>query len=135
MDIIICLDYSSYTEHVLKTVKKFTDGYKGSKITVIHIIDEMLFTPTTGYEIQLDETINEESAELKRLCTQYLGHSINYIEECGIPKLKIDELLAEQDFDLLIVGNHSRQSLGRRLVGSVAEHLLRNVDKPILIIP
>ena len=135
MKIFICLDYSSFTEKVLNTTKSFVESLKAADITVLHVIDEQLFFATTGYEVQLGEDLQNESKKLKELCIQYLGAGVKYIEEYGIPRLKIDEVLKEIDYDLLIAGSHSRHGLGERLVGSTAEHLLRNSKKPVLIIP
>ena len=135
MKIFICLDYSSFTEQVLNTAKSFVESLKAADITVLHVIDEQLFFATTGYEVQLGEDLQSESKKLKELCIQYLGADVKYIEEYGIPQLKIDEVLKEMDYDLLIAGSHSRHGLGERLVGSTAEHLLRNSKKPVLIIP
>jgi len=135
MKIVTCLDYSSFTEEVLTTIKSFISSISNPQITVLHIIDQQLFYPVTGYEIPLGEDIEKNSAELQELCIKYLGNSINYIAAYGIPALKADEMLAGMDYDLLIAGSHSRHDLGSRLVGSFAEHLLRNSTKPILIIP
>lgn len=135
MKIILCLDYSSFTEQVLGTVKTFIDSLNNAEITVLHIIDEQLFFATTGYEVTLGETLENESQELKELCIEYLGEEINFQEECGIPKLKVEEVLAEAEFDLLIAGSHSRHGLAGRLLGSFAEHLVRISNKPVLIIP
>ena len=135
MKIIICLDYSSLTEEVLNTTKSFINSLNSAEITVLHVIDEQLFYATTGYEIQLGEDLESESKKLEELCIQYLGADVNYMVEYGIPKLKIDEMLMQINYDLLIVGRHSRHGLGDRLVGSFAEHILRNSIKPVLIIP
>src|ERR1035438_4731321 len=101
MKIILCLDYSSFTEKMLDTVKSFISDLNSKEIAVIHIIDEQLFYPTTGYEVQLSDTIKSESTNLKDLCIQYLGPDVNFVEEFGIPKLKIDEVLGEMEYDLL----------------------------------
>lgn len=135
MKILICLDNSSFAEKLLAAVKTFTDSFTSAAISVVHIVDEQLFYPTTGYEVQLTETLQSESKKLKELCIQYLGPDVNFVEEFGIPRLKIDEVLNEMDYDLLIAGSHSSHGLGERLMGSFAEHLLRISKKPVLIIP
>jgi nucleotide-binding universal stress UspA family protein len=38
------------------------------------------------------------------------------------------------NYDLLIIGSHSRHNLGSRLLGGIAEHLLRNAARPVLVI-
>lgn len=135
MNIVICLDYSSFTEEVLNTAGSFISSLKEAEVTVLHIIDEQLFYATTGYEVQLGEDLESESKKLEALCMEYLGPDIVYNSAYGIPQLKIDEMLGELNYDLVIAGSHSRHGLGERLVGSFAEHLLRNTTKPVLIIP
>ena len=135
MKILLCLDYSSFTKEVLATAKSFVESLKTAELSVLHVIDKQLFFATTGYETQLSEDLQRESEELKRLCVQYLGLNVKYIEEYGIPNLEIDETIEQTEYDLLIIGNHGRHGLGERLLGSTAEHLLRHSKKPVLIIP
>jgi len=135
MKIVICLDNTSFRKKILATAKSFVGDLKSVEITILHIIDEQLFYATTGYEVQLGEDLETESKELKKLCVHYLGVNIKYISEYGVPKLKIDEMLVQMDYDLLIAGTNSRYGIGERLVGSFAEHILRNSRKPVLIIP
>ncbi|MFT4069385.1 universal stress protein [Paraburkholderia sp.] len=40
----------------------------------------------------------------------------------------------EIDADLIVMGTHGRHGVGRFLVGSVAESLVRSTDKPVLIV-
>ena len=135
MKIILCLDYSSYTERVLNATKSFISSFRSFEITVLHVIDKQLFFATTGYETQLGDDLQRESNELKVLCLQYLGPNVKYIETYGIPNAEIDMAIAENDHDLLITGNHGRHGLGERLLGGTAEHLLKQSKKPILMIP
>ena len=135
MRIILCLDYSTFTEKVLAGMRALVKSIKESEVSVIHIIDQTLFTGGTGFEIQLNEDLKRDGADLKRLSVQYLGGNINYIEEYGIPRQKIDEILAGSDYDMLAIGSHSKSILGTRRLGSLAEHLLLNSTKPVLIIP
>ena len=135
MRIILCLDYSSFTEKVLAAMQQLTGSLKKCEVTIIHIIDESLFIGGTGFEIQLNEDLKKDSADLKRLAAQYLGNNINYIEEYGIPRLKIDAVLANSEYDMLAIGSHSKSILGTRRLGSIAEHLLLNSNMPVLVIP
>ncbi len=134
MRIILCLDYSPFTEKVLAAMQGILQALKSYEISVIHVIDETLFSAGAGYEMQMNEDLKSDSKQLKKLSIQYLGEKVNYIEEYGIPRQKIDELLAASNYDILAVGSHSRSILGTRLLGGVAEHLLRNSPKPVLVI-
>ena len=135
MRIVLCLDYSRFTEKVLVTMQTLVQSLKECKISVIHIIDQTLFTGGTGFEIQLNEDLQNDIENLKKLSVQYLGKDINFIEEYGIPRIRIDEILASSDYDLLAIGSHSKSILGTRRIGSEAQHLLINSTKPVLIIP
>ena len=134
MRIILCLDYSPFTEKVLATMQALIQSFKEYEISVIHVIDETLFSACAGYEMQLDEDLKNDSEHLKKLSIQYLGKKLHYVEEYGIPRQKIDEILTEMNYDILAIGSHSKSILGTRLLGGVAEHLLRNSTKPVLVI-
>ena len=116
-------------------MQQLTGSLKKCEVTVIHIIDESLFIGGTGFEIQLNEDLKKDSADLKRLAAQYLGSDINYIEEYGIPRVKIDAILANSEYDMLAIGSHSKSILGTRRLGSIAEHLLLSSNMPVLVIP
>jgi nucleotide-binding universal stress UspA family protein len=135
MQIALCLDYSSSAKQVLVAMQTFIKEIRNPEITVIHIINLALFNGGTGFEPQLDEDLEKDSSELKTLAMQFLGEDIRYIEDHGIPRQKIDELLARIDYDLLVIGNHSKNLLGNPRLGMVATHLLLNSTKPVLIIP
>jgi len=135
MHIVLCLDYSPFTKNVLNTMQMLVEALKEAKVTVIHIIDETLFSAGTGEEQQLNEDLKRDSDDLKQLASKYLGDKINYVEAYGIPRQKIDEILSGISYDILAVGSHSRSLIGARMLGSLAEHLLRNSTKPVLVIP
>ncbi len=135
MKIVICLDYNSFTEQLLGTVKNIVDNMKSAEIKVIHIIDLSLFYGTSGFDEELIKDLEDNSNTLKGLCIQYLGDKITYIKESGLPALKIGEMLDSSPYDLLMVGTHGKKLLGERLMGSMAERLLHSSKKPVLIIP
>jgi len=135
MKILICLDYSSFTEKILAVTKELVTQFKSTGITVLHIVDETLFFSTTGFEVQLGEILNGESKEIKGLCEKYLGEGVKFVEEYGIPKLVADDMLAEIDHDLLLVGSHGRHGLAGRIMGGFAEHILSITKKPVIFIP
>jgi len=134
MNILLCLDNSANTEKLLQRVRQFAGALKHANIKMVHIIDEQLFYTTTGFEVQLNETLQEESSGLKERCLELLGE-VAYMEVYGVPLLKIDEVLAGTDHDLVISGTLNSHSFGGRLMGSFAEHLLHTSTKPVLIIP
>lgn len=135
MKIAICLDYNTNTIKILSAAKHFISELKTADVTVIHVIDEMLFSTATGFETELSQTLANESRNLKELCQSYFGNDITYVEDYGIPRLKLDEVLAGLEYDVLIIGCQGVQGFAERIMGGVAEHLQSHSRKPVLIIP
>jgi nucleotide-binding universal stress UspA family protein len=53
----------------------------------------------------------------------------------GDPRHELLECAAELGADWLVVGSHNRTAIGRWLLGSVAEHVLRHARIPVLLVP
>ena len=51
----------------------------------------------------------------------------------GLPAREIVELAKEKDVDLIVMGTHGRTGLGRMLMGSVAEAVVRHAPCPVFI--
>ena len=135
MKIVVCLDFSSFTEQVLAYTRDYVKSLEDVSISVIHIVEETLFYSTSGFEVSIGEEANIQSKQLKELVQQYLGENINYIEEFGVPKQKIPEMLDDMDYDLLIAGSNTHKGFEKFLLGSTSEHLLHEIKKPVLIVP
>lgn len=57
-----------------------------------------------------------------------------FVEE-GKPFEMILKVADEWGADLIILGTHGRKGLSHFLIGSVAEKVIRNSQKPVLIVP
>lgn len=53
----------------------------------------------------------------------------------GNPGDAICDVADELDADLIVMASHERSGLSRILMGSVAEHVLRNSRRPLLVVP
>jgi universal stress protein A len=52
----------------------------------------------------------------------------------GAPPDQILKLAADRKVELIVMGSHGRGWLGRLLMGSVAEHVMRHAPCPVLVI-
>lgn len=52
----------------------------------------------------------------------------------GRPADAILRLAADGDYDWLVTGSHGRTGIARAFLGSVAEHIVRRADRPVLIV-
>lgn len=55
--------------------------------------------------------------------------------EHGDPADEIRDRVAADDADLIVMGTHGRDGIERRLLGSVAEHTVRDAGIPVLTVP
>jgi nucleotide-binding universal stress UspA family protein len=94
-----------------------------------------LLSGTNGEEEQLMKELKEESNRIYNMAKKQLGDGFTYLEEYGAPKAKLDEVLENASYDLLIAGTRGRSLLASALFGSVAEHLLHHMKHPLLIVP
>jgi nucleotide-binding universal stress UspA family protein len=135
MNIVVCVDFSTFTEKMMATVAGFVAAVKDAHVSVVHVVDESMYYAATGAEVEIAHQIESENRQLKEMVTLYLGKNIQYIEESGIPRMKISEILNTLNYDLLVIGSHSTHGLGSKLMGGMAEHLMHNSHKPVLFIP
>ncbi|MDS0221396.1 universal stress protein [Haloarcula sp. S1AR25-5A] len=54
--------------------------------------------------------------------------------ESGVPHSAILDYAAENDIDLVVMGTHGRTGVGRYLLGSVTEKVVRTSDVPVLTV-
>ena len=60
--------------------------------------------------------------------------TVEHLFQRGDPAPEIVRLAQEQDVDLIVMGTHGRGWLGRLLMGSVAEQVVRNAPCPVLTV-
>lgn len=53
----------------------------------------------------------------------------------GVPHEELVAAADDVDADVVVVGARGRTGLERRLLGSVAERVLRTADRPVLVVP
>jgi len=149
--ILIGIDDSKYAQHAAEYGFDIAHKFKAS-VGVVNIIEPMVI-PETGagidpligtgtattmaqdmeiLDIQKNNSQNIVDAVIKRFAgetevthfTDY-GSTADGIISCG----------KEFGADLIVIGTHSRSGLDRLLMGSVAEHVIRHSEIPVLVVP
>jgi nucleotide-binding universal stress UspA family protein len=64
--------------------------------------------------------------------TSNVQHSVSVIH--GLPATEICHA-ANEDVDLIVISTHGRTGIGHILIGSIAEHVVRQAHCPVLVIP
>lgn len=101
---------------------------------VLHITDTRLLA-AGGTEMLTEAILKEQSDSIYTMAKEYLGAGVRYIEEYGIPQAEIDRFISNSQYDLVIIGTRGRSLLASVTLGSVAEHLLHHIQKPLMVVP
>jgi nucleotide-binding universal stress UspA family protein len=62
------------------------------------------------------------------------GYTVSTLVEFGDPAPVIEQAIGYHHIDLVAMTTHGRTGLGRALLGSVTEHVLRHVSVPLLLL-
>ena len=105
----------------------------GAELLVVHVVpppmsyDDVAEARRDGYRDRLrDELFSVRPADPNLKVAHLLLD--------GDPATVIVETAAEQGVDLIVLGTHGRSGVGRLLMGSVAEHILRKAPCPVLTV-
>lgn len=109
----------------------------GTEVDVLHVVEEAVLPTIYGVEplsaggpLYIERT---HGALCKLLERQDLeGLSVHTHVNVGSPGRRIIEFAREADHDLIIMPTHGRTGIGRLLMGSVAEKVVRLSPVPVL---
>jgi nucleotide-binding universal stress UspA family protein len=62
------------------------------------------------------------------------GRDLETEIEVGRPAPTIVDVAGDEDVDMIVMGSHGREGLSRILLGSVAEHVLRESPVPVTVV-
>lgn len=135
MEILVCLDKSSFTEKVLYQAKVLgAHSIDEVKIKILHIVDETISSSVDGIENDLKTALLKRGQEIKSMSVSTL-ENVEYIEKFGNPKVIILELMNLISHDLILLGSHGRTRLKNSVLGGFTETVLKYATKPVLVIP
>ena len=109
-----------------------------AELLLAHVIDPFCFPFGDEYAGIHSARLMEEArasaqTEMKKMVAQAkVPYSIRIME--GSPVTEICNL-TKRDVDLIIISTHGRSGLGRVLIGSMAERVVRHATCPVLVIP
>jgi nucleotide-binding universal stress UspA family protein len=110
-----------------------------AKVIVLHVLDLAPIMAAAGEQLPpdlaaevLDRMRKEAAQRLAREADRYPQATPLMVE--GAPRTTIVELALELRADLIVMGTQGRSGLDRVLLGSVAEHVVRHSDVPVLTV-
>jgi nucleotide-binding universal stress UspA family protein len=103
-----------------------------AELVIFHALPPAAFDPQTGFLISRDQMRRIAKEELKRLGRHVdtVRHRLVLREGELWPQL--NEFASKEKVDLIVLGTHGRSGVGRLVLGSVAEEILRRASCPVL---
>lgn len=134
-NILYATDFSPMAEVAASYATEVARRY-GSRVFAVHVrpLDSYGMAPPESWAALKEASeyqAKEQAAHLSRL---FHGVEHQAIVDQGGVWETLSDLIANQHIDLVVMGTHGRQGLGKILLGSVTESVLRRAPCPVLTI-
>jgi nucleotide-binding universal stress UspA family protein len=131
-------DFSAYSDWAFRLACSLARDY-GAHLIVLHVLERpvLTYSGVMTPPPPLPPSAEERQAARERLHRiQPPGPAIEveHVLEVGDPATAILEVAQERPCDLIAMGTHGRTGLGRLLMGSVAERVVRQASCPVLTV-
>ena len=141
--ILVAFDGSPTSEKALDEAIRLAQ-LTGARLRLLHVVDELSYV--NGFEtamnyaneiVPLMQAAGEKLLALGRKKAADKGVNADSVLIVGGPG-RLYEQVAEQarsaKADLIVVGSHGRRGIGRVLMGSDAEQIVRTAPVPVLVV-
>lgn len=137
--ILVAVDGSETSNHALVAALQLARD-TGARVRVVHAVDELAYL--SGYEFSGDviAIVREQAGKI-------LSDALAIAKSSGVeadsqlldqPGQRLGDVIAEAarkwEADMVVVGTHGRRGIGRVLLGSGAEQIIRLASTPVLVI-
>lgn len=136
--IIIAVDSSEYS---ITAAKKGLELARqlNAKAALLFVVDESKAMGNADEGILPDAALivlkKEAEQTLDSLAKMYDGDDLVKLMPEGKPNEDIIKTAQSWEADLIVLGTHGRTGLKHLLMGSIAEHVVRHSDIPVMVVP
>jgi nucleotide-binding universal stress UspA family protein len=136
-NILFAADFEALTNRALQFAVVLADRY-GAKLYAAHVIPQVAYAYAHPESIEqiLKEAYDYAGYELNQIVgpLKHRGCACEALLADGDPGEVITTLAESHEADLIVVGTGSRRGLGKLLLGSVAEEVIREAPCPVLTV-
>lgn len=134
-EILVPTDGSSGSAHIALQALDLAERY-GASVHALNVVDSSL-TSLLEDESTAAGELDERGERAVRIVEQMgEAHGVDVVTavRSGDPAETILDYADEFSVDLIVAGTHGRSGLSRRLLGSVAERLVRHATCPVMTV-
>ena len=136
---ILCpVDFSQASDKALQYAGGLAEDY-GAKMHLLHVVEPIL-PVAQEYPIgtiAVTQTVEQAAkGHMERLVENLKSRGVAVTSKVAIGDVHalIEETIATEQPDIIVMGSHTRSGVERFFMGSVSEWLTRNSPVPILVI-
>jgi nucleotide-binding universal stress UspA family protein len=131
-------DFSEHSDNAFRLACSLARDY-GARLLVLHVLERPLLTYTGVMTAPPPPPPTEEQRQsvreqLHRIKPPDPALGVEHLLEEGDPATAILQVAQERPCELIVMGSHGRTGLGRLLMGSVAEQVVRKASCPVLTV-
>jgi len=131
-------DFSGYSDYAFQLACSLARDY-GARLIVLHVLERPALAYTGVMTAPPPPPPSEEQRQsardqLLRITPPDPAVGVERLLEEGDPATAILQVAQERRCDLIVLGTHGRRGLGRMLLGSVAEQVVRKAPCPVLTV-
>jgi nucleotide-binding universal stress UspA family protein len=134
-DILFATDFSPAAAHAIPYVKKIAKHFDANLVT-LHVrpaIVNVMTEPGT-WPADIEALKEEDDKHRKEVLETFAGIRTEVVLQQGNIQSCVDAAIKKHNTDLVVIGTRGRTGLGKILLGSVAEEILRSVSCPVLTV-
>lgn len=138
---VLCpIDFSDCSLHALGYALAIARQF-GASVEILHVMPDPLPAGRAGMQARLESIRTAAQAaavvQMKQAIEAAAGTdlSADTAIEHGNPSAQVVARAAASAPGLVVMGTHGRGALGRLVLGSVAEEVVRQIDCPLLLVP
>jgi nucleotide-binding universal stress UspA family protein len=148
--VLVPLDGSELAEKLLPTVSELA-AYLQLEVVLVHVLIRFLFGPPDAFLPMLGTNIPNQKelwAQATSQANQYLNGKVDQLRAHGLSHVssvliegsaegaaaEIIDLARRTSDNLVAMSTHGRSGIGRWLLGSVTERVVRHSNNPVLVI-
>ncbi len=140
-NVLVPTDFSETSDVALRYGKALAGAF-GAMLHVVHVVEEPFGQPwaveSYGFSLSAlqDEWIKDATTRVAATLTPEERTTLRAVTltVLGHPVMEVLRYATEHQIDLIVMGTHGRGPLGKVVLGSVAERVVRKAPCPVLTV-
>ncbi|QCC47896.1 universal stress protein [Halobellus limi] len=135
-NILVPTDGSAASEGAVDHAIELAKQYDAT-LHALYVVDTGAYSAMeVGSDIVIEALQEEGNQAVDRVASEAdeAGVAVETSVRTGIAHRSIVEYVSEEGIDLVVMGTHGRTGVGRFLLGSVAEKVVRTADAPVMTV-